>query len=170
MTSTITTGGKTAGKRDYMDKTYCTLREAVTAAFARVKSDQVLFDGIDYWAECDLMDEADAREVSDIYTVKRNGTIYIGDHVLYRPASVREAEVRTPLAAHRHFSGLTQAQLADKVAAATGTSRATMIRKIQCIESGKIKLDNVSLRIALALADALEVDPHELLDDDNPIL
>ncbi len=36
-------------------------------------------------------------------------------------------------------------------------------RKIQKIEAGDIKAENLSARVLLALADALEVDPHDII-------
>jgi transcriptional regulator with XRE-family HTH domain len=56
---------------------------------------------------------------------------------------------------HRTAAGLTQQQLSD----ASGVN----IRQIQNMESGKIKMENVTAKNLLALADALGVDPHDLL-------
>lgn len=39
----------------------------------------------------------------------------------------------------------------------------TNYHKIQKIESGEIKVENLTARVLLALADALEVDPHDLI-------
>lgn len=59
------------------------------------------------------------------------------------------------LAYLRSVVGLTQQGLADKAG--------IHIRQVQKIEYGERKIANVSFRIGLALADALGVDPHELL-------
>lgn len=59
------------------------------------------------------------------------------------------------LAYLRNIAGFTQQKLADKAG--------IHIRQVQKIEYGERKIANVSFRIGLALADALGVDPHELL-------
>lgn len=61
------------------------------------------------------------------------------------------------LARLRVERGLGQRELAD----ASGV----YIRQIQGLESGALKMENVSLKNALRLADALGVHPRELLDD-----
>jgi len=62
------------------------------------------------------------------------------------------------LARLREQAGLTLHQLAAK----SGVN----FMKIHQIEKGKIKITNVTLRIAQKLADALECDPKDLLDDE----
>jgi len=62
------------------------------------------------------------------------------------------------LAHLRNIAGLTQQGLADKAGIHLG--------QVQKIEYGQRKISGVSFRIGIALADALGVDPHELLDDD----
>jgi len=59
------------------------------------------------------------------------------------------------LAYLRSVAGLTQQGLADKAGIHIG--------QVQKIEYGQRKIANVSFRIGMALADALGVDPHELL-------
>lgn len=59
------------------------------------------------------------------------------------------------LAILRVDRNLGQRELAD--------SSGVNIRKIQQIESGEIKIENVSLKNALRLADTLGVHPRELL-------
>lgn len=56
---------------------------------------------------------------------------------------------------YRKKSGMTQKQLAD----ASGVN----VRQIQKVESGEIKLRNASAANVLALADALGIDPHDLI-------
>lgn len=55
----------------------------------------------------------------------------------------------------RSLSGSTQSQLAEK----TGIN----IRQIQKYESGEYKIENMTLKNALALADALECDVREFV-------
>lgn len=52
--------------------------------------------------------------------------------------------------------GLTQKALADVVG--------MNISQIQKLESGTIRLENITFKNGLALADALGVDPHELIE------
>lgn len=59
------------------------------------------------------------------------------------------------LAYLRTLAGLTQQQLANKSKIHIG--------QVQKIEYGQRDIGGVSLRIGLAIADALGVDPHELL-------
>lgn len=61
------------------------------------------------------------------------------------------------LARLRVERGLGQRELAERCG--------VYIRQIQGLESGSIKMENVSLKNALALADALGVHPRELLGD-----
>lgn len=61
------------------------------------------------------------------------------------------------LARLRVERGLGQRELAD----ASGV----YIRQIQGLESGALKMENVSLKNALGIADALGVHPRELLND-----
>lgn len=56
----------------------------------------------------------------------------------------------------RISAGLTQNQLATK----TGLNRS----QIQKLESGDIKIENITARNLFAIADALGVDPRELLE------
>lgn len=53
--------------------------------------------------------------------------------------------------------GMTQRELAD----ASGIN----IRQIQKFECGEYKIENMTAKNLLAIADALGVDPHILLDD-----
>ena len=57
--------------------------------------------------------------------------------------------------AARQAAGLTQKQLSE----ASGIN----IRQIQKVESGEIDAGNLTARNLLALADALGVDPHNLI-------
>lgn len=57
----------------------------------------------------------------------------------------------------RQSRGLTQKALAEE----TGIN----IRQIQKIEKGEISVENITLKNALALADALNIDVHKLLKD-----
>jgi DNA-binding Xre family transcriptional regulator len=61
----------------------------------------------------------------------------------------------TSLKDFRLAAGLTQKQLAD----ASGQN----LRQIQKLESGEAKIENITAKNLLAIADALNVDPHELL-------
>jgi DNA-binding XRE family transcriptional regulator len=60
------------------------------------------------------------------------------------------------LAYLRSVAGLTQQKLAKKAGIHIG--------QVQKIEYGQRKIANVSFRIGMALADALNIDPHELLE------
>ena len=51
--------------------------------------------------------------------------------------------------------GMTQQQLADR----TGIN----LRQIQKIESGEIKIENISAKNFMALAEAMKISPKELL-------
>ncbi len=66
-----------------------------------------------------------------------------------------ERKAESPLKRERQRLGLTQRQLSE----ASGVN----IRQIQKIESGEIKPENVSLSNAVRLADALGVEPKDLL-------
>ena len=57
---------------------------------------------------------------------------------------------------YRKKSGLTQQALADMAGVHLGT--------IQKLEYSQRNIEGVSFRIGLAIANALGVDPHELLD------
>jgi len=59
----------------------------------------------------------------------------------------------------RKAAGLTQSALAD----AAGMN----IRQIQKLESGEIQIDNITLRNGLRLADALGVNPYDLITIDR---
>lgn len=61
------------------------------------------------------------------------------------------------LARLRVERGLGQRELAER--------SGVYIRQIQGLESGSIRMENVSLKNAIALADALGVHPRELLGD-----
>lgn len=60
----------------------------------------------------------------------------------------------------RTAAGLTRAQLAER----SGVNA----RQIQRVENGESAAGNMTLRNALALADALHTDVRELLDDAPP--
>lgn len=60
-----------------------------------------------------------------------------------------------PLLTIRREKGLTQAQLSDR----SGVG----IRQIRRVESGESDAGNLTAKNLLALADALNVDPHQLL-------
>lgn len=60
------------------------------------------------------------------------------------------------LRALRISRGLTQKQLAD--------GAGINIRQVQKMESGEYLVENVTFRTALAIADFLEVDPHDLME------
>lgn len=64
-------------------------------------------------------------------------------------------EKRIPLRAARLAAGLTQKQLAE----ASGVNQ----RQIQKVEAGEIKAGNMTASNLLAIADALSVDPRELI-------
>lgn len=66
-----------------------------------------------------------------------------------------ESKSTAPLYRLRKERGMTQAQLA----AASGVNS----RQIQRVELGTSKAENLTLKNALALADALEVDVRELI-------
>lgn len=72
---------------------------------------------------------------------------------------MRKATSNSPgkLARLRVERGLGQRELAD----ASGVN----IRQIQGLESETLKMENISLKNALRLADALGIEPRELLDD-----
>lgn len=57
----------------------------------------------------------------------------------------------------RQAQGLTQKQLSDL--------SGVPVRAIQKYEGGEYKISGMTLRYALMLCDALEIDPHTLLDD-----
>ena len=59
----------------------------------------------------------------------------------------------------RRAQGLTMQALSDK----SGVPLVTIARA----ETGKIKLENITLRNALRLADALHCDPHDFLNQEN---
>lgn len=61
----------------------------------------------------------------------------------------------TNLEYYRHCENLTQAQVAQKAD--------VDIRLIQKIESGECLASNLTARNFLAIADALDIDPHRLL-------
>lgn len=61
----------------------------------------------------------------------------------------------TPLARYRLAAGLTQQQLADL--------SGLHIRRIQAIEYGEVSTERITAKVLLALADALQVDPHNLI-------
>lgn len=61
----------------------------------------------------------------------------------------------TKLEFERYAAGLTQKQLSD----ASGVN----IRQIQRVENGESDAGNLSARNLLAIADVLEVDPHDLI-------
>lgn len=65
--------------------------------------------------------------------------------------------METKLALLRKEKKLTQAQLAEK--------SGVHLKAIAKLERGERPLANARLSTALALADALQVDPHQLLDD-----
>lgn len=65
--------------------------------------------------------------------------------------------METKLARLRKERGLTQAQLAEKAG--------IHLMIISKMERGIKAPENLQLRTALALADALQVDPHQLIDD-----
>lgn len=60
-----------------------------------------------------------------------------------------------PLKSARLAAGLTQKRLADLAG--------INIRQIQKLEAGEILIENLSAKNFMALADALGLDPHELL-------
>lgn len=66
--------------------------------------------------------------------------------------------VLTGLKELRMAAGLTQQQLADKAG--------INIRQLQKYESGEYDLRNMTARAFIALADALRVDPHQLLQEE----
>lgn len=74
----------------------------------------------------------------------------VGDEGIYE-----KYNTATWLCYYRGRKGLTQKALAEQ----SGVN----IRQIQKIEAGEIVAGNVSARNILALADALEVDPHDLI-------
>lgn len=145
--------------------TYKTLREAVKAAFPHLPEGGRLFDGIDYWSEDDLLTEADARECAEAYTVAKNGNISVPgiSNPLYRAVSKADAAWTSQLAVLRHRAGLTQKQLASLIASALGITPGAALTMIGRLECGKSEMANTTLRVALALADALDVDPRELM-------
>jgi transcriptional regulator with XRE-family HTH domain len=65
--------------------------------------------------------------------------------------------METKLARLRKERKLTQAQLAEK----SGVHKVAIAR----LECGERPIINLRLSTALALADALQVDPHQLLDE-----
>lgn len=65
--------------------------------------------------------------------------------------------METKLARLRKEKKLTQAQLAEK--------SGVHLKAIAKLERGERPLANARLSTALALADALQVDPHQLLDE-----
>lgn len=65
--------------------------------------------------------------------------------------------METKLARLRKERKLTQNQLAEK----SGVHKVAIAR----LECGERPIINLRLRTALALADALQVDPHQLLDE-----
>lgn len=65
--------------------------------------------------------------------------------------------METNLARLRKERKLTQAQLAEK----SGVHKVAIAR----LECGERPIINLRLSTALALADALQVDPHQLLDE-----
>ena len=67
-------------------------------------------------------------------------------------------QYNTPLRRARRNARLTQQQLSDM----TGIN----IRQIQRLEYDEASMDNVTAKNLIALADALGVDPHELLEGD----
>ena len=66
-----------------------------------------------------------------------------------------ETQEKPTLKELRAKAGMTQQQLAD----ATGIN----IRQIRKIESGEIKMENITAKNFLALAKVLEIDPRSLL-------
>ena len=65
--------------------------------------------------------------------------------------------METKIARLRKERKLTQAQLAEK----TGMH----LQQLAKLERGERPLINIRLSTALALADALQVDPHQLIDE-----
>lgn len=65
--------------------------------------------------------------------------------------------METKLARLRKERGLTQAQLAER----SGVHKVAIAR----LECGDRPVINLRLSTALALADALQVDPHQLIDE-----
>lgn len=61
----------------------------------------------------------------------------------------------TPLEWHRQVAGMTQKEVAD----ASGIN----IRNIQKIESGQIDIGNITAKNLMALANALDVEPGDLM-------
>lgn len=136
---------------------YDNLKSAAAEAFSCLKPGEYLFDGIDYWGRDDLLAEADAREVADSYKVDKKGSIYIGTNKLplYRVATKDDTKWGTQLAYHRHYAGLTQGELAAK--------SGVHINQIGKLERGEASPLNITLKTALALADALGVEPGDLI-------
>lgn len=67
-----------------------------------------------------------------------------------------EPEKHIPLRDARIAAGITQKQLAD----ASGVN----VRQIQRVEIGESDAGNLTARNLLAIADALGVDPHDLIN------
>lgn len=78
------------------------------------------------------------------------------------PRAKRGAE-SSRLASLRHRAGLTQTQLASRISPALGITPGAALTMISRIERGQCAMANTTLRVALALADALGADPRDLL-------
>jgi len=70
-------------------------------------------------------------------------------------------QTETALRVARNAAGLTQKELADKAG--------INIRQVQKLESGEILAGNLSARNLLSIADALGVDPRDLISADPPL-
>ena len=84
---------------------------------------------------------------SPVLLVTGNGTVAL--------RKAREASETTTLRDARVSAGLTQQQLAD----ASGVN----VRQIQRVELGSSDAGNLTARNLLAIADALGIDPHDLI-------
>lgn len=66
-----------------------------------------------------------------------------------------EKTLTNPIRYYRKKKGLTMQQLADSVQ--------TPLRTIQKYELGEAKVENMTASLYLRIADALDVDPHDLI-------
>lgn len=93
---------------------------------------------------------------SGAHPLKRGDRGYFGDFAEnYRDSSLPSISKAITIKSAREIAGMTQAQLSQKSGVA--------IRQIQRVENGESSVGNLAARNLLAIADALGVDPHNLI-------
>lgn len=84
-----------------------------------------------------------------------SAVLMIGDRGMIALKKAIEEKQSTGLRAARISAGLTQQQLAD--------ASDVNVRQIQRVENGESSAGNLTARNLLAIADALGIDPHDLI-------